>query len=348
MPEATPATSQRRTPQRPRSAAGPAAPVEPLRKSAASDLQSPVALGALGLDWLRQFESQARGALSGKDAEYVHQMRVGLRRLRCLARVMADLHAPGGDETLTAAAAEMRWIASVLGRSRDLDVFVGEILPALAHDSSGPEAAELRTRALRLQAAEQARMRAALGSERFTRLSQLVKAALCSVAEASPDMPSKRVVRCLVDAMDVRAAKVKKGARRPRAASADALHRLRIDVKKLRYLAEMIAPLCRPRPAAKYVAALTALQSRLGRLQDISRARAMIDRMAQEPAASTLAAFSTTANEAILAGQQVEALEAAIAAARRFRPLTPFWRNGIRTSGRRQARAASTWRLPRG
>ena len=319
----------------------PVAKPDPIRKPAAQDLQSPVALVALGLDWLRQFECQALAALSGHDPECVHQMRVGLRRLRCLAGLLADLHAPGDDDALAAAAAEMRWIAGVLGRSRDLDVLVGEILPALAPGAAGPETAELRTRALRLQGAELVRTRAALAGARCTRLSQLMQAALCSLAEASPDLPHKRIVRCLVDSLDARAAKVTKRARRPRAASAAALHRLRIDVKKLRYLAEMIAPLCRPRPAAKYVAALSALQSRLGRLQDISRARAMIERMAQEPAASTLAAFSTTRNEAILARQQVEALEAAVAAARRFRPLAPFWRDGIRKCGHRQGRAAS-------
>ncbi|HWT36129.1 MAG TPA: inorganic triphosphatase, partial [Paraburkholderia sp.] len=69
---------------------------------------------------LNQVHANERGVVSGHDPSSVHQMRVGLRRLRSAFDLFAKVIPayPGLDD-------ELRWIAAELGAARDWEVLAG-------------------------------------------------------------------------------------------------------------------------------------------------------------------------------------------------------------------------------
>ncbi len=78
---------------------------------------------------LRQFVANQRGMLDTDDPEYLHQMRVALRRLRSVFSTFAPLLSLAA---LTEPVAETRWLAATLGGARDWDVFAADTVPPVA------------------------------------------------------------------------------------------------------------------------------------------------------------------------------------------------------------------------
>src|SRR4051794_27312403 len=82
--------------------------------------------GRAGIDHLLRHREAAQTG----NAEAIHQMRVGVRRLRSILSALSPF-LPA--EPRCRASGELRWIADELGPARNLDVFVDEILaPARA------------------------------------------------------------------------------------------------------------------------------------------------------------------------------------------------------------------------
>jgi inorganic triphosphatase YgiF len=81
--------------------------------------------------WSCLFHLQANvpGAISITEDEYLHQVRVALRRLRVVLDMAAKFHA---DEELDSLSHHVAEIGAELGRSREWDVFVSEILPSIS------------------------------------------------------------------------------------------------------------------------------------------------------------------------------------------------------------------------
>ena len=69
--------------------------------------------------FLAQLRANEAGALAGKDPEYLHQMRVTVRRLRAILSLYSALL---GKRQKTKAARELKWLARALGPARDSDV----------------------------------------------------------------------------------------------------------------------------------------------------------------------------------------------------------------------------------
>ena len=119
---------------------------------------------------IAQLRDNAVGAAQGRDAEYVHQMRVAVRRLRTALSFFGDLLPESESEHL---GQELRWLFGLLGPLRECDVVLEHVLPSLE------PAAGLET--LRESIVEQRReflaeLAGALGSTRFERLvSELVE-----------------------------------------------------------------------------------------------------------------------------------------------------------------------------
>lgn len=87
------------------------------------------AFKALVVTCLAHYTANQRGMLDGADPEYLHQMRVALRRLRSVFSTFAPLFPAA---VLEPPIAETRWLAQILGAARDWDVFVAEILPPIS------------------------------------------------------------------------------------------------------------------------------------------------------------------------------------------------------------------------
>ncbi len=141
---------------------------------------------------LKQIEGNADGVLTQTDPEWLHQMRIGIRRLRASLALAARYTAPARVEPLRV---ELRWLAQALGTARDNDVFSLETLPAFsAAVARGANAAAMKpalralaTRAAARRAETGDAARAAVGSARFLRLVLVASALAASPATGSPD-----------------------------------------------------------------------------------------------------------------------------------------------------------------
>jgi CHAD domain-containing protein len=106
---------------------------------------------------LAQFEANQRGMLASADTEFLHQMRVALRRLRSavgLFQYAIPQHA------WSTGVADMRWLGRALGPARDWDVLMTERLPEMKrqfrHEAGMEELLHECTQS-RLRALERAR-----------------------------------------------------------------------------------------------------------------------------------------------------------------------------------------------
>ena len=280
---------------------------------------------------LQQIAANTAGLLADDDPEWVHQMRIGTRRLRsCLALVASLAPSAPLDRIVT----EVKWLAGVLGAARDWDVFVHETLPplsgALARDAATAAALRrLRARALSRARAARAAARDAVASPRFHRL-LLAGGMLCETprfgtADAAAGTTDPDVLGGRADAfartllarrhrkLHARAAALAHG-------SPEERHAVRIAAKRLRYVAEFFSPLFPRKRVKPYLKALTALQDALGRLNDTATAL----RIASEtggPAADVAAG----AVRGWVAAQAAALDPELVRSWRRFADAKPFW-----------------------
>jgi inorganic triphosphatase YgiF len=133
-----------------------AAPVAVKRKATLGD-----ALGAILQNCLQQMQANERGVLAG-DVESLHQMRVGLRRLRAAqAMVQSLVQLP---EPL---AADIEWLAGELGDARNWDVFLESVLPGLPlSEEQKPSMARVEVAAREEAERHRARVRSAVRATR--------------------------------------------------------------------------------------------------------------------------------------------------------------------------------------
>lgn len=245
------------------------APLVPVKaaRSPVRPEQAPLeAFAATVADCLAQFQANAAG-IGKADAEFVHQMRVALRRLRSALRLFRPL-LPDGLEA--AVAPPLRELAACLGQARDWDVLAEDILAPAARAFPGePRLAALAAAVERRRLAARADLPAASQARPFI-LAQLDIAACAfrrSVVADAPALPkfaARRLARLRRKAMALAQAAQDMDAQR--------LHGLRIGVKRLRYAAEFLAPLLRRRDLRRTLEVLNDLQDSLGGLNDLARA----------------------------------------------------------------------------
>lgn len=208
-------------------------------------------------NWMK-FDPSAR---DGSDPEGVHQLRVTSRRLRAELDVLAPVFEPTAARALVK---ELRWITSVLGRQRDLDV-LHELLSRLEHEER-PFDPSVFARLGRQRDAERARVKDALSHKRYQRLA----GELARWAVAPPLRMRRRR-----SARDVLRPKLLKGLTSlfddvdtigPTTPDVE-LHALRIAIKRNRYRAE-VATFVYGSIAADVAKDLAKAQGVLGDLHD--------------------------------------------------------------------------------
>ncbi|EJL90093.1 hypothetical protein PMI15_00378 [Polaromonas sp. CF318] len=217
------------------------------------------------------FLAQAQG--ERYDSEYLHQLRVAVRRLRVACGPLARA-AQWQQEALAPVQDSLRTLGQRLGIARDWDVFIEETWPPLADGLNDAalrqklhEAAGLQQATARLQA------QAALEERDTQRL--LLQLGRCL---AQPDNDGPAV------SFDEITARLEKLAHRLRQAlprldhlSPTRLHRLRITAKKLRYLTEFIAGRCDAKATEDWLDWLKKAQTVFGVHNDRVTARAHIE-----------------------------------------------------------------------
>ncbi len=248
------------------------------------------AISVIGQACLSHMAANIEGAKEGKDPEYVHQLRVGIRQLRgALSAFRKEI--PAEDrQTITA---EMRWLLQEVGPAREWDVLLEETFAPLMKRFQGREGLKcLKTAAEEHRAAEYERLRQSLRSPRCCELLLQTAAWLDAWsrqehgAEATEEsrvrLPLKELAAGI---LKERHRKVMKLGRRIRKLDAAELHRLRIEIKKLRYAARFFETLWPKRASSRYLAALGDLQNVLGAMNDAAVATGHIEQLAGEAAA---------------------------------------------------------------
>jgi CHAD domain-containing protein len=211
------------------------------------------------------------------DVEGVHQARVGIRRLRSDLRTVRPLLDAAAVRPLRH---ELRWLAGELGEVRDLDV----LLEHLRADSDmlDPDdragAQEVLARLAEDRAAAYERVREALRTPRCAELLEEVAriASAPPFAAAQAKRPAAQVLPALVRGP---LRKLRREAKRLGEAPDDsALHRMRIQVKRVRYAVDLVVPVA-GEPARRTTRALARVQDVLGDHNDartaIARLRAL-------------------------------------------------------------------------
>ncbi|ABK10593.1 CHAD domain-containing protein [Burkholderia orbicola] len=239
------------------------------------------ALFALSGDITAQWLGNECGVLDRDDPEFVHQMRVALRRLRTLMRFFPRFTDRQWRDTL---GVDLRWLAKLLGTVRDWDVFATESLPALIAADGGSSDWDGTLDAARAQSmAARVELRQALHSARYARLTLgwlEWLSALALPAADGDDAPSlrrhatKRVRRLFGHLYGS-----------PSLTSLDtaARHQVRIDAKRLRYALEFFASLASRRTRTETVKTLARVQSVLGEANDAMVALRHLEQLAAPP-----------------------------------------------------------------
>lgn len=225
-------------------------------------------------------------AVEARDVEGMHQLRVGLRRLR------VALTSFGGDfrnPQLEAIRLRTKALAGKLAPARDLDVFAEELFEPAATANGALDAFEvLRRRAqwARCKAWDEAVQQVAgrafrtflgdlgdaidrqLWTGRYPGQAHATKGILAFEAPCSG----------LADRMLAHRMKsARKRARNLQRLSTEERHSLRISLKKLRYTAEFFAPFYEQARVGKFLSRLSRMQDVLGTLNDVAVARKTLD-----------------------------------------------------------------------
>ncbi len=226
------------------------------------------------IDCLQQIQGNALSVVQSSDPEGLHQIRVGLRRLRTALRLFAPwVSCP---EPLRQ---ELGWLNSELGAARDADVLadgtlvkVIEACPHRADLVALREVASTIAMHMRQQPAD------AVSSERYARL-MLTLGEWCQHAgwQASLD---KKGIKALAQPLRRHTPRILmrrhedliKHGTKLAGATPQQLHQLRIAAKKARYATVFFQSMLATKRADLYLKRLGALQDALGWLNDAASA----------------------------------------------------------------------------
>lgn len=224
-------------------------------------------------------------------SEGVHQMRVALRRLRSVLRAFRPAARCPAVESFDAG---LKALAGLLGPARDWDVFLAGI-GAEAAAALGPDrriTALLKAAEVRRQAAYLA-LRQELDGPGFRRL--VLDGLALLLLRPWQDMPPEEAAERLAllaaplpefaaGLLDRRWRKLRAEGEEIAAHSADALHELRLSAKRLRYAAELFAPLWPGKASRRFLKRLSRLQEELGLANDTAAARMLVGSLSGVPA----------------------------------------------------------------
>jgi inorganic triphosphatase YgiF len=249
-----------------------AAPVKARPAALAAGMTVEDAFKAVIWASLAHLQANERGMLEGIDPEYLHQMRVALRRLRSAFVVFSP---PFPAEMIQPLSADLKWLANSLGPARDWDVFMAETLPPL-HAEFGEHAA-LTTFARQCAAPHRAaasRARRAVRSRRYQQLVLTLAGWLTAerwsggMDDAARTVLAEPIRDLAGTVLEARYNQVRKRGRKLTRLSPAELHRLRIAIKKFRYATDFFAALYEGRRARETLKRLARLQDILGAIND--------------------------------------------------------------------------------
>ena len=220
---------------------------------------------------LDTMEANIEGTRADVDSEFLHDLRVAIRRTRSALSQIKQVFEPEVVEKYREA---FGWLGQITGPTRDLDVYLLEYdsyrdsLPAAMRGDLAPFHAFLE----RSQKKAQRALKRQLDSERFATLRQdwrrfLQQPVVGVPSAANAALPVKAVADRRIWRMYKRV--LREGRAITPESPAEDLHELRKSCKKLRYLIEFFSSLYDEKSIKPLVKALKRLLDNLGEFQDL-------------------------------------------------------------------------------
>jgi CHAD domain-containing protein len=247
---------------------------------------------------IRHFRLNEPLVIEQRDVEALHQARVAMRRLRSALSLFRPMVEGEDFERLRD---ELRWFTTELSEARNLDIILQFDFPQAERERLVSE----RERAYDA-------VIAAMESPRFRRLMLDLSSRVAGGDWRRGKKTSEPLARFAERRIDRLWRRVSR-ARGLRAMDDHERHRLRIEIKKLRYALQFVAALHlrRPKRKKRFADAVEGVQEALGRVHDLSVTRTFVaPEVWLEP----------------LAGTERKSLREARRSLRRLRKIGTYWR----------------------
>ncbi len=260
------------------------------RPSRLAPEQSPVdAFRIIGFDCLALWQTNEAGARESDDPEFIHQLRVALRRLRSALRLFSPALPQAFVERWSQG---LKDAADGLGAARDLDVMLAEVLSPVSESGLADEATQ-RLIAMAVDRRDR---------EKSAAREQLLAAShgrqMLALATELHALESDALVKSanLTTFARLQLTQLRKRARRRYASAADLhpekLHELRVSLKRLRYGIEFLLPLLPEKATVRFANEIAEIQETLGYINDEAVARSRLKAWAgKDPELRSGAAF---------------------------------------------------------
>ena len=248
------------------------------------------------------------GTVRDLDTEFLHDLRVAVRRTRSALKLTGDV-LPGG--VARRFAPEFKWLGDLTTPTRDLDVYLLGY-PGMADALIAATADELqpfRDHLGRSRAVAHRVLARGLRSARFSRLGREWRLAVAAAAGGSPRPTAARLADNRISRAHRRV--IRDGTAITVTSPPERLHELRKRCKELRYLLEFFGSLYGPAEHWRAIRELKALQDCLGEFQDAQvqheEIRAFAEQMMAQRAAPAAALLAMGEIAAGLATRQQRA-----------------------------------------
>src|SRR5262249_18029126 len=285
---------------------------------------------------LAQIVGNEPGAEAG-NPEALHQIRIGLRRLRATASLFSEIVAGPKTDSIKS---ELRWITGELSPARDLDVYLSQVLGRFREQYKRSGEFRLLCPIFERRRAEAfSRAAGAVRLDRYRHfligLAAGIETAESTRSRATGSANQERSIeQHATEQLARRRKKIVKKAKVFDRLEEAQRHKLRIAVKKFRYTAEFVAAVFATKRAKhRRLASLDAakrIQDSLGAVNDIAVhekvSREVLD---EHSAANPKLARDRAFVAELVAGQQeaqsAKLIARAAAALDDFRTIKPFW-----------------------
>ncbi len=238
-------------------------PVPTLDLELEPGLPSGAAVRAVLARLLDIFEANLDGTIRDLDSEFLHDLRVSVRRARSVLKLVGDAL---DEATRTGLAAELKWLGDLTTPTRDLDVYLADL-----RADEGPAAHAHLEPFRRILAERRAGAQTDLTRGLRSRRTKAIRAAWREVAAQSAEGSVARIPVAHL-AAERTAKALRRVSRQGRSigpgSPPDDLHDLRKRGKELRYLLEIFASLYPKDTHKAVVGELKKLQDCLGQYQD--------------------------------------------------------------------------------
>src|SRR5487761_1975967 len=249
-----------------------AVPVKARIPALSEDMHVEDAFAEIGRSCLAQMQANETGVSAARDPEFLHQYRVGLRRLRSAFGLFGPVLAAESAATVVR---EIRWLSTYLGSARDWDVFCEQTLMPLSQRADrDPAMAALQRRCARERASCAALVRETIASPRYAKFVLKLGRLFATLEQGPGTPPLKAFAAARLQKRDRGLGKIARGLDVSDSAQ---VHAMRIAAKKLRYTSEFVQSLFPKKAATDHARSLARLQDVLGDVNDSTTGLRLLD-----------------------------------------------------------------------